>query len=505
MRSLHGFARFAVILPCVAACGGGGGRARPALPDAPILRAYPALAYVPAEPDAVVVVQHAGDVVVAVRAAVEAGARVLDGMFGDDSTDIGRDLEANFGFDALDGAALAEHGLVLDGSAVVYVQGTGATAVLPVRGDSDLADALAAGLGDASQSEVVDGINVETMTSGPARLSWASADGWLWLHAELGRGGDAAWFTSSRAALGAIAGDADLAWATTTAGARLRGGGATPPVAGFARMDRLLDGPAGLMLGFMGKRCVTTVGQAQRVAVAGNLAGDTPEIVALADIDDTAAVRGKLNAEPQGWAQVGAAPALVAAVNVDLYAAAELAGTCIGADAPTIITEVGVHTGRAFVEDFNIAGFKGSVGGAVETEHDGTTRGLIDMIPARSMLETKTTFGAIEGYSLNLPLVGKLAFAISPTRFMIGKGSGYDLAKLAGTPTTTVGNLLHVTLRPNQLSADTWSFVLGSAGLARREASATQAALREWDLIDVALDSTDAELVLSLRGTPAAP
>ena len=34
--------------------GGGGGRARPAIPDAPVLRAYPALAYVPAQPDAVI-------------------------------------------------------------------------------------------------------------------------------------------------------------------------------------------------------------------------------------------------------------------------------------------------------------------------------------------------------------------------------------------------------------------------------------------------------------------
>lgn len=500
-----------MVLPLAAACGGGGGRARPAIPDAPVLRAYPALAYVPAQPDAVIAVQHAGDVVTALGTVVEAGAAAFAGLVDEDRPgdgdpiDIHAAMKAEFGIDVLDGATLAEHGLVLDGSAALYVQGASATAIVPLRPDSDLPDIMVAGMGGVSQTEQVDGIAVETTAVGPARLSWASDDGWFWLHVELGRGDGGAWLRDSRAALGALAGDADLAWATSSAGARLQGGGATPPVAGFVRLDRLQAGPAGMVLAMLGKRCAGTIGQVQRLALAARLDAASPEVVALADVDDTTAVRAHLTAEPQGWAQVSATPALVAAVNVDLYAAATAASACVGPQATSLASSLGIHTGRAFVDDFNIAGFKGSLGGVVETEHDGATRALIDLIPARSMLEQKTTFGSIEGYSLNVPLVGKLAFAISPTRFMLGKGSGYDLAKLAGTPGTAPGNVAHAALRPARLTADTWTFLLTNAGVGRADARRLQDVLRSWTEIAATVDTTDTELVLALRGTRATP
>lgn len=469
--------------------------ARPRLPDAPALAAYPALAFVPAEPDAVLVVEHAADVADALRPLVELGALAMGGR-----EDVGDMLRAELGFDPLDLASLGERGLDVGGSVALYLRGTGVTAVLPARDAGALVATVQELVGGGAHDSDVDGVTVSTSVGRGPTVAWAADGAWVWVHVELGRGTDGEWLAESRAAAGAYALDPDLAWATgADAGAK------TPaPMAAVARLDRLLAGPARLVAGMVGKRCLGNVSKVQRLSVRGEVgAGGALSLRAAADIDDTSAVAAELAPEPSGWAQVGARPGLVGALNADARALARVAGACAGDDVQEMVDELGLERGRLFVDDLTVKGLAGNLGLVLETSHQTWTRWLIDQIPARSFLEQKTQFGDIAGYLLDVPIFGKHSFAISDDRFMAGKGSGLDLAKLVGTPGTTATNLGHATLRPGKFTDETWRYVLGQAGVHGGEASTIVTILRAWDLLAVDASITPGEIVVTLDASPA--
>jgi hypothetical protein len=480
----------------VASCGGKDhAPARPRLPDAPALTAYPALAFVPAEPDAVMVVQHAADITEALRPVVELGALVMGGR-----EDVGDMLRGELGFDPLDLAALGDRGLEVGGSIAIYLQGTGVTAVLPARDAGALTATIQELVGAGAHEAVVDGVTVSTSVGRGPTIAWAADGPWVWVHVELGRGTDGAWLAESRAAAGAYALDPDLAWATGADTSST----APAPMAAIARLDRVLAGPARLVAGMMGKRCLGHISTVQRLGVRGAIDDrGALSLRAAADIDDTSAVAAALAPEPRGWAQVGARPGLVGALNLDARALAELASACVGDDVREMVDELGLERGRLFVDDLSVKGLAGNLGLALETSHQTWTRWLIDQIPGRSFLEQKTQFGDIAGYVIDVPIFGKHSFAISDDRFMAGKGSGFDLAKLAGAPGAAATNLGHAALRPGKFTDDTWRYVLGMAGVDGREASTIVAILRAWDLLAVDASITPGEIVLTLDAAPA--
>src|SRR5436190_17906818 len=121
---------------------------------------------------------------------------------GHSSNEVSRNLERILLVDPLSPDAVSAIGVDLEGGFAMFSEALNPTIVVRLASEPTFHHWIDQQNRERTQSQVVDGVEVFTVPV-PAqslRVSWAVADGWLWLHLALPNTPDdgARWFTASR-------------------------------------------------------------------------------------------------------------------------------------------------------------------------------------------------------------------------------------------------------------------------------------------------------------------
>jgi hypothetical protein len=494
------FAVSSVILVALATsgCGSrGGGTSPPQPPPSQPLpvaaKNYPAARFIPARPTYALAARSVGD---AQRAAGD-----LLASFG---PLVGLDLRAAssliggvLGVDALSAGALAEIGVDVDGSMALFSEAVSPTLVVHLAAPAKtraFVDRLRAG-GLPVQPEQVDGVEVLTVAlPAGARVSWAIADEWLWIHAGLPLAPDpgTAWLTASRRP-GAPTWDGTWQWAVTSGGQ-----GERPALVGFFDLRALLASlspriPAALA-------CTKLLDPVGRVAVAVEAgSGSVGGRIALELGGAAASLQRAVLPAPAGWRGAAAQAPLAVQWNLDLAAVRGHLLPCAQALAVdlSMADRFGVRTARAILQRYDARKPTNSRGVvSFDLAHRKYAAELLDEIPGRSLIERKRTFGPYQGRVLSIPFGGPtIEYVLDDQRAIAGLGEGVLAAAVGQGPGVPGPSspLLAIDVAPPAMSREAWAGLLDMVGLSPDP-------LLAWRELHLAIAVAGDQLVLDASG-----
>jgi hypothetical protein len=389
-------------------------------------------------------------------------------LSGATAEDAGRALEHLLSVDPLSATGTQRLGVDPAGSIAMFSDGLDPTIVVQLASpDTTRAffDSVKATNGVATQSIIVDGIEVSTVKLfGHVRASWAIDKTWLWTHfafgADRSTGGDGEWFTKAHHAHTG-------AWAKSF---------------GWAKDLRAkLAAKASGLLGFFDTRALLAIARAhapkdvlacldrlQPIGIAGfAIDGDGHHASGRLAFDlgpAAAGIAGALLAPPPGFAALASTAPIALQWNLDVGAIAHFIAPCassIGGDTD-FLTKFGIRTARVAVLTLDPAQRSGT--GVVAADLGDATylRGMLDQIPHRSMLESDHTYGAIPGHRISIPFLISLDYVLTDRLGMLAVGDGL-MDKLVATAPSSPPPVLALDLIVPGLSEATWQFVITHA------------------------------------------
>ncbi|MGE0546711.1 MAG: hypothetical protein AB7O24_24560 [Kofleriaceae bacterium] len=480
----------------VTACGSG-----TSSPQAPqqAIAAFPATRWVPSNPTYVVATRTVADAQKGLRDVVD----TLGMLFGVNAGELSEEFRREIGIDPMSGEGLSAVGVDANGGLVMFSEQVSPTFVVrlaaadQMRGFFDQRRAS----GMVTQSVIVDGTEIFTVNlSRDARISWAIADDWLWLHfsSSFDHEDATSWFTRSYRP-GAPAWTANWQWAERAAGS------AAGSLIGVADLRRVVGA---LMAGERGgPSCAGILDAVDRVAIA--LGGNDKQISGRLTIDVGAAaplLAAAALPAPEGWNALTSDAPLAAEWNVDLKLVVGWLAKCaeldddIGEDPAEWFEETGVRSARGVIRSFDPDGKSGSGAVALDLAHSKTFAQMLDEIPMRSTLERKVTFGPYAGKSLSIPFSGlpTIEYVLTDKVALAGAGDGV-LGTLIGKGGTAPGPLAAITIVPSRMSVDSWAALLELADLPRARRAAEL--IQGWREAKMALTIDGTSLVVSASGT----
>lgn len=491
--------RVLVIVALACGCGGGGGRAAtpsapPALP--PSAQPYAAARFIPARPTYALAARSVRDAQHAAIGLIES----VGAAIGADAHAVGALLRNLLEVDPLSPEAVAELGVDPDGGFAVFSENVHPTFVVRLAAPAAFQAFIEAQRrrGMRAQSAIVDGVEVTTTTIEGVRLSWALADGWLWLHAALPFGPDdgTAWLTASRRPAG-TAWTGHWQWAYDASAGP---GGGAPALVGYVDLHALLASVTPRAADALA--CVRRFDPIGRLAVGVELDAATRRIAARLSFElepaAAAAVGATLLPPPEGWAAASAQAPLALQWNADLVAVAAFAEPCARAAGESLapLAGTGVRAARAILLAFDRDKPTKSRGAiSLELTDRAFLASLLDRIPGRSLLERKRTFGAHRGHSLSLPFGGPtIDYVLEDTRALAGLGDG-ALAAIVGAPIPGAAPvpLFSLDVAPSAMPREAWSGLFSLVSL-------RPDVLLRWRELHVSLSLQRERLVLEASG-----
>ncbi len=487
------FARIALAAVALAGCGGSRS-ATPTSPDA-VAPAFPATRWVPASPSYVFAAPTFADAQRSIRDAID-GLGMFVGLTADEA---GAELAGVLAVNPLDEAAVTSIGIDVRGGIVAFSEDLAPTFVVKVNAP----DLLQAFLdkqrerGMVSRSVVVDGVEVFTaeIIRGDLDVSWAVADGWLWLHftPDFAKTEGTAWFTNSRTPQSTDWGR-DWAWAQAAAAS-------TKGLIGFIDPKDVLGRFAAAVP--RGLACVRLLDPIQRVGVAVEVdTGGTAKGKVSFDLGAAATdVAGATLPVPEGFASAAANSPIVAQWNLDLVALNAWLAPCLTAieervDSQRIAERYGIRAGRAIVQRVDLDDKSGAGVVSLDLVHRRFLAQQLDEIPMRSTLEREKRFGPIAGHTIAIPLMFTVDYVLDDKMAFVAMGDGL-LAKVIGNGATAPGPIASLDMFPPMLTLETWQGLLELADLPTSLADR----LLRWreGHISIAIDGSS--LVLAASGT----
>lgn len=482
---------------CVAlasGCGGSRSGAAPTSPDV-VAPAFPAARWVPASPSYVVAAPTFADAQRGLRDAID-GLGMFVGVTAEGA---GSDLSRLLAINPFDENAVTSIGIDVQGGIVAFSEDLAPTFVVRMNAPELFTAFLdkQRERGMVSRSVIVDGIEIYTaeIIRGDLDVSWAIADGWLWIHftPDFVTNEGTAWFTNSRK-------PQNKDWARDWSWAEAAAKGAKGLV-GFVDVKEIVGR-------FVAKvpealACSRLVDPIERVGLSIELAsGGTAN--GRVSFDLGASAQQVANATlpvPEGFASVSANAPIAAQWNLDLVALDAWLAPCLASihersDSQRILDNFGVRAGRAVVQRVDIDDKSGAGVVSLDLVHERWFANQLDQIPGRSALERDRKFGPLAGHSISIPLVFSFDYVLSDQLAYVAMGDGV-LAKTIGNGKSVSGPIAAVDLYPPMLSPETWKGLLELADLPESLADR----LLRWreGHISIAIEGTS--LVLAASGT----
>lgn len=456
-------ARIALAGVLVAGIGSCGGSRQPS-PSSPdgVSAAFPAARWVPASPSYVFAAPTFADAQHAIRDAIDGL-----GMFvGISVESAGSELSRMLAVNPFDEAAVTAIGVDVGGGVVAFSEDLAPTFVVRVNAPELLQTFLdkQRERGLISRSVVVDGVELFTaeIVRGELDLSWALADGWLWLHftPDFARNEGTAWFTNSRKPQSADWAR-DWAWAQSAAKA-------TKGLVGFVDPKDVLGRFAAKVPPALA--CVRLLDPIQRVGLAVEVEGSTATGTLSFDLGDAAAqVAGATLPIPEGFASASTSAPIAAQWNLDLVALNAWLAPCLAAidervDSQRVLERYGVRAGRAVVQRVDLDDRSGAGVVSLDLVHKRFFSGLLDDIPMRSTIERAKKFGPIAGHTITVPFVATVDYVLSDSMAYLAMGDGL-LAKVIGNGSAVPGPIATIDVFPPMLPVETWKGLFELADL----------------------------------------
>lgn len=487
--------RFALLAAIAALCGGTScGSARTASHSAPpaALAAFPATRWVPEKPTYVLAAPSVKDAQRSLRDTVDS-----IGMFGGVGVaDVSAALSRLLSVDPLSTEALAGMGIDVEGGLAMFSDSLSPTFVVRLAAP-DQTNAFFDRLrerGMVTQSVIVEGAEVFTaQLLANVRVSWAIADGWLWVHFALpidpAQGSE--WFSTSRKARGAK-------WASDWNWAQGATRSAKPALTGF------ID--AGALLGSLTPKLGDAIACTRLLAPVGRIGlsieGDGSRATGRIAIDvgpAIASITSALMPVPEGFAAQTQGAPLVAQWNLDLLAVRAWMQPCMSMwkGNLAVLDTYGVRSGRAVLQTFDPADRSGSGAITLDLAHKKFFASQLDEIPLRSTLERNRTFGPHKGHSIAVPFVATLDYVLTDKLALAAVGEGL-LAKVVGTGRTVAGPIGAVDILPPAMSPEAWKTILGM--IDRSYAEVLVERLMRWREGHIAVTIEGSSLLVAATG-----
>lgn len=377
--------------------------------------------------------------------------------FEDSSAFLTRTAQQVFGIDILSEAAVASIGVDVTASVAVFSDGANPTLVARLADPdrfNEWIDGRRNGASLKTSSVVIDGVEVFSAKQGTRDyLSWAVADGWLWVHVSLASAKDdrASWFSASRK------GGSD-SWGEAWAWARGAVGSADDPgVVGFAEPATFLANLTSRVDD--ARACLDLFKPVKRVAFGIDGEGKTIHGRVAIDVGASAqSIAAAAVPVSAGWASVETGAPVAAQVNLDLVSLSQWAGSCMALFEvePAQIDYYGVRSGRATLLSFDPDEPTASnFAVAMELSSQQYFAGLLDF-PLRSTLEKKVQFGPYSGKRLSPPFTGiTLDYILNDSMGWFAIGDGL-LERAVGQGDPKVGDLLKLDVTFDALTTDAW-------------------------------------------------
>jgi hypothetical protein len=463
--------RLAILAVIATGCGGHASAPAALAADEPELAA---LRWVPAKPSFVVASRDLGAAQHSLRDLVD----VLGSAAGFELRDATQAIAGLLGVDALHPEAIAAIGIDPHASWAAFSEALSPTVVVRLASPDLMIGFLAhqreRGLvtesvivrspgpagrpiaNAAGGSSAATGAAIEVFSAtlaGHVRISWAIADGWMWLHVAppIARGDPTGWFMASYAPHRAEW-TRDWSWAQ-------RAAGASSGIVGFAD----LRGAVARALARLpsARACGALIEPVQRVAVAATADDHRVALRLGFDLGSTARLGSLVLAPPSGWAATAARAAIAVQWNLDLAAVQAWLAPCLagfGGDAAAI-TATGIRSARGLVLEFDPDGPSGSGALAFDLAHAGYVRNQLDRIPLRSALERARTFGADKGFSIALPFAPTIDYVLDDRRAIAALGDGV-LARVVAPGALGPAPVFALDLAPPVLSQNAWAALI---------------------------------------------
>ena len=471
------------------ACGGGKPHKTPTS-DTSAVRAYSATRWIPGGASYAVTALTVRDAQRGVRDLIETFG-VLAGVTVEE---VSAELTQMLLVDPLSPESMTSIGVDLEGGFALFSESYNPTMVARLASPPAFRAFIEKQTNLKLQSVVVDGVEVFTAPlPGKARISWAVADDWLWVHFTLPDVPDdsSTWFTSSRK-------PGELKWGVDLAVAK---GAGQPSVIGFldvpkfladaqARVPELARCASSLPVGSIGKLSLSLDGTPERASARIML-----DVGSLAP-----AIASTSLPIPDGFAAATAQVPIAAQMNIDLAVARAKADPCLQLFKVNLreLDELGIRAGRGYIRTFDPDDREGTGAVSLDLTHKRYFEQQLDRVPIRSTLEKKRTFGPYAGKSLSIPMFLSVDYVLTDKLALAGVGDG-QLSTMIGKGGTTPGPLFEVALQPMGMSVDAWAELLGLLEIDNAKRVAGQ--LQRWRDVRVNMSIDQKYLVLGANGT----
>lgn len=470
------------ILALCVACSGGS--TKPKAPEG-AAGGYTATRWVPGNASFVLTARTVREAQQGVRNLVET-VLPLTGLSVDE---LSRELGETLQVDPLSPDGLANIGIDLEGGVAVFSDNFNPTIVARLS-SAPAFRAFIERQPNLKMQSVVDG-GVEVFTANlrhDARISWAIADDWLWVHVKLPDALDdsATWFAASRK-------PSAPTWTAELS--------ASTPVAGFLDLAKYVgdftarhtESPRGRLL----LTCLKSL-PVGRVSLA--LAGDAKQANARIAMEIGPRINDIVAAKiPAGFAAAAAQAPLAVQLNVGARFVRDHHPACfeylrIG----EVTGELGIDAGRGYLRTFDPDNKDGSGAVALDLAHPRYIEAQLGKIPLRSAFERSRTFEGMKGKALSIPTFPTIEYVLQPTAAFAGIGEG-QLSTMIGNGAPVAGPLFDITAQPPGLSIESWTALLELLDIDDAKPIATR--LQNWRQLRVNLTIEGTRLVLAATGT----
>lgn len=493
----------AIVLIFLTACGSKG--TGPAAGQPAVATVFPSARFVPAQPTYVVSARSMGDAQAAFRDVID----VLGMTVGGETAEASAAFTRMLGVDPLSAEAVAAIGVDLEGSMVLFSEGVNPTFVVHL----DSPEAIAAFFdqqrerGLRTQSVVVAGTEVFTAKiMSELHISWAVDNDWLWVHFAFGAPDGTDWFEHSKQPTG-TAWVEPWKWAQGLAAQASAVTGFVDPRSVIAQHMKQAAAAAD---------CLGKLQAIQRVGVSFDADGKRMGArLAFLLGDASGDIAARLLPTPPGWQAASANAPISAQWNLDLYAAASLAESCMvkhthdsaGNDVvdptshPNLTAQLdvyGVRAGRAFVHTLDPDEKEGTGAISLDLAHGRFLRAQLDQIPRRSMFEKSRQFGIYKGTHISVPFVGSGDYVLDDKVAIASMGDGL-LARIGTGSPAGQPPILSIDLRPPGMPAAIWEFLLAQIDMPNPKRFAQR--LQTWSELHLGARLDGQSLVIEASGT----
>jgi hypothetical protein len=389
-------------------------------------------------------------------------------LSGATAADAGRALEHVLSVDPLSESGTQKLGVDPAGSIAMFSDGLDPTIVVQLASPDTTRlffDSVKATNGVATQSVIVDGVEVSTVKLfGHVRASWAIDKTWLWAHFAFGVDrpvdeGD--WFAKAhRAHAGGWA--KGFGWAKDL---RAKLASHSPGLLGFFDTRALLA----IARVHVPKEALGCLERFQPIGIAGfAIEGDGHHVAGRLAFDlgpAAASVASALLPPPPGFEALASTAPIAMQWNLDVGAIAHFLAPCaasVGGDTD-FLTKFGVRSTRVAVMTLQPEQRAGTGVVAADLADAAYLRTLLDQIPHRSLLESDHTYGGVAGHRISIPFLISLDYVLNDRVAMLGVGDGLldKLVARAGPPAPPP--VFALDLIVPGLSDGAWKLVIGAA------------------------------------------